>query len=73
MYFQQVSTKANAGTQMFNSNLGVPGWVAQLVKLLTSARVMILQSVSLSTTSGSVLTAQNLKQCGSAIRFLLKI
>ena len=36
-------------------------WVAQLVKCLTSARVMISQFVSLSPTSGSVLTAQSWK------------
>ena len=36
-------------------------WVAQLVKLLTSAQVMISQFVGLSPVSGSVLTAQSLE------------
>ena len=36
-------------------------WVAQLVERLTSAQVMILQSMSSSPTPGSVLTAQSLK------------
>ena len=36
-------------------------WVAQSVKPLTSAQVMISRSVSLSRTLRSVLTAQNLK------------
>ena len=35
-------------------------WVAPLVKHLTSAQVMISQFMSLSPTSGSVLTAQSL-------------
>ena len=36
-------------------------WVSQLVKHLTSAQVMILQLVSSSPVSGSVLTAQSLE------------
>ena len=36
-------------------------WVAQSVKCLTSAQVMISQSVSSSPASGSVLTAQSLE------------
>ena len=36
-------------------------WVAQSVKGLTSAQVMISQFVSLSPASGSVLTAQSLE------------
>ena len=36
-------------------------WVAQLVKCLTSAPVMISRFVSLTPTSGSVLTAQSLE------------
>ena len=36
-------------------------WVAQSVKHPTSAQVMISQFVGLSTTSGSVLTAQSLE------------
>ena len=36
-------------------------WVAQSVKCLTLAQVMISQFVSLSPTSGTVLTAQRLK------------
>ena len=36
-------------------------WVAQSVKHLTSARVMISRLVSLSPASGSVLTAQSLE------------
>ena len=36
-------------------------WMTQLVKHPTSTQIMILQSVSSSPTSGSVLTAQNLE------------
>ena len=36
-------------------------WVAQSVKRLTSAQVMILRSVSSSPVSGSVLTARSLE------------
>ena len=36
-------------------------WVTQSVKRLTSAQVMISQSVSSSPTAGSVLTAQSLE------------
>ena len=36
-------------------------WMAQLVKLLTPAQVMISQFMSLSPASGSVLTAQSLE------------
>ena len=36
-------------------------WVAQWVKCPTSTQVMMLQFVSLSPTSGSVLTAQSLE------------
>ena len=36
-------------------------WVAQLVKSLTWAQVMISWSMSLSPTTGSVLTAQGLE------------
>ena len=37
-------------------------WMAQSVKRLTSAQVMILRFVSLSPASGSVLTAQSLDE-----------
>ena len=43
------------------SEVKILTWVAQLVKRLTSARVMISQSVSLSPASGSVLSAQSLE------------
>ena len=41
--------------------MGWGAWVAQLVKCLTSAQVMISQFIGLSPTSGSVLTAQSLE------------
>ena len=40
-------------------------WVAQSVKRQTSAQVMISRLVSLSPTSGSVLTAQSFRFCSS--------
>ena len=43
-------------TQLFRGT-----WVAQSIKRLTSAQVMISQSVSSSPASGSVLTAQSLE------------
>ena len=42
-------------------------WVAQLVKPPTSAQVMISQFVSLSSTSGSVLTAQSLEPASDSV------
>ena len=42
-------------------------WVAQLVERLTSAQVMILQSVSSSPVSGSVLTAQTLEPASDSV------
>ena len=42
-------------------------WVAQSVKRLTSAQVMISQSVSSSPTSGPVLTAQNLEPASDSV------
>ena len=42
-------------------------WVAQLVKQLTSAQVMISWSVSSSPTSGSVLTAQSLEPVSDSV------
>ena len=42
-------------------------WVAQLVKCLTSAQVMILRSVSSSPASGSVLTAQTLEPASDSV------
>ena len=42
-------------------------WVAQSVKHLTSAQVMISQSVSSSPTSGSVLTAQSLEPASDSV------
>ena len=41
--------------------------VAQLVKHLTSAQVMILRFVSSSPTSGSVMTAQNLEPAWDSV------
>ena len=41
--------------------------VAELVKHLTSAQVMILRFVSSSPTSGSVLTAQNLEPASDSV------
>ena len=46
-------------------------WVAQLVKHLTSAQVMILQFVSLSPVSGSVLTAQSLEATSDSVSSFL--
>ena len=42
-------------------------WVAQSLKRPTSAQVMISQSVSLSPTSGSVLTAQSLEPASDSV------
>ena len=42
-------------------------WVAQSVKHPTSAQVIILQFVSLSPTSGSVLTAQSLEPASHSV------
>ena len=42
-------------------------WMAQLVKLLTSAQVMISQLVSSSPASGSVLAAQNLEPASNSV------
>ena len=42
-------------------------WVAQLVKCLTSAQIMILWSVSSSPTLGSVLTAQSLEPVSHSV------
>ena len=42
-------------------------WVAQSVKRLTSAQVMILRSVSSSPASGSVLTAQSLEPVSDSV------
>ena len=42
-------------------------WVAQSGKRLTSAQVMISQFVSLSPTSGSVLTAQSLQPASGSV------
>ena len=42
-------------------------WVAQSVKRLTSAQVMISRSVSSSPVSGSVLTAQNLEPASDSV------
>ena len=42
-------------------------WVAQSVERLTSAQVMILQSVSLSPVSGSVLTARSLEPVSDSV------
>ena len=39
----------------------MPGWLSQFSDLLLSAQVMILQPMSSSPTSGSVLTAQSLE------------
>ena len=42
-------------------------WMAQSVKCLTSAQVMILQFVSSSLVSGSVLTAQSLDPASDSV------
>ena len=42
-------------------------WVAQSVKHPTSAQVMILQFLSLSPASGSVLTAQSLEPASDSV------
>ena len=42
-------------------------WVAQSVKRLTSARVMISRSMSSSRTLGSVLTAQSLEPVSNSV------
>ena len=47
--------------------MGRGAWVAQLVKRPTSAQVVISQFVSLSPTSGSVLTAQSLEPASDSV------
>ena len=46
-------------------------WVAQLVERLTSAQVMISPLISLSPTSGSVLTPQSLEPASDSVSFSL--
>ena len=48
-------------------------WVAQSVKRPTSARVMILRSVSSSPVSGSVLTAQSLEPVSDSVSLSLTL
>ena len=48
-------------------------WVAQSVKPLTSAQVMISQSVSLGPASGSVLTAQSLETASGSVSPCLSV
>ena len=48
-------------------------WVAQLVERLTSALVMILQSVGSGPASGSVLTAQNLEPASDSVSLSLSL
>ena len=47
--------------------MGRGTWVAQLVKHLTSAQVMISQLVSSSPSLGSVLTAQSLEPASDCV------
>ena len=51
--------------EYFNNERGV--WVAQLVKCLTWAQVLILRFVSSSLVSGSVLTARSLKPASDSV------
>ena len=52
--------KLKTGNQLIKRiKPGAPAWVAQSVKRLTLAQVMISQFASSSPTSGSVLTAQS--------------
>ena len=48
-------------------------WGAQSVECLTSAQVMISQSVSLSPASGSVLTAQSLEPASESVSHSLSV
>ena len=57
--------QAQMGCQMTADTLNT--WVAQLVKHLTSAQVMISQFVSLSPALGSVLTAQSLEPASDSV------
>ena len=50
-----------------NKGLGWGTWVAQSAERLTLAQVMILWFVSLSPTSGSVLTAQSLELASDSV------
>ena len=54
-------TLENSSNWIFKILLDRGAWVAQSVKHLTSAQVMIMQSLSLSPVSGSVLTTQGLE------------
>ena len=57
--------------ETFGANIKLTGfrgaWVAQSVKRLTSAQVMISQSASSSPVSGSVLTAQSLEPVSGSV------
>ena len=52
---------------------GQGAWVAQSVERLTSAQVMILQFMSSSPASGSVLTAQSLEPASDSVSPFLSV
>ena len=52
---------------MIKGSQGRGAWVAQAVKHLTLAQVMISRSVSLSPAPGSVLTVQSLKPASDSV------
>ena len=59
---------------MWGQETSVKGsWVAQSVKRPTSAPVMILQFVSLSPTSGSLLAAQSLEPTSDPVSLSLSV
>ena len=58
-------------SQLKNNSVYQGAWVAQSVKCLISAQVMISQFMSLSPTSGSVLTAQSLEPTSSSVSLSL--
>ena len=56
---------------LFKNELSWGAWVAQLVKCMTSARVMISWFMSSSPVSGSVLTAQSLEPASDSVSLSL--
>ena len=61
------NVKFDKETAAIKANKQRGAWVAQLVRRLTSAQVMISQFVSLSPAMGSVLTAQSLEPTSDSV------
>ena len=65
--FSKKEKKRNIKTKFLKINFFGGAWVAQLVERLTSAQVMILQLLSLSPVSSSVLTALSLEPASDSV------